>query len=230
MKHRTGKIFVSGGGGAEASKLLDKRFIDSLSHKRVVYVPIASRMDVLGYEANYEWIVDCLTSLTDDFVDISMWLDLNGKTLSDLKKFDAIYFSGGNTYKLLDNIVGSGFKEVLIKYHKEGGVIYGGSAGAIVLGKKINTVSEENDRNYKYEHGLNLLDNYSVICHFNDSFKDKIVKYVETEKSYVLALPEEAGVVFDDNGDKYVFGSKPAYVFRLGLNKQIIINPGSRIS
>ncbi|MBU1159659.1 Type 1 glutamine amidotransferase-like domain-containing protein, partial [Patescibacteria group bacterium] len=125
-----GKLFISGGGGAQDSFLLDQEFVKSSRLKRILYIPIALQRDSIGYEACYDWITSTLSNHSDDFIEIMMWLDLKNKTIDDLKKIDAIYIGGGNTYKLLQIIYEENFDKVLAEFLRRGGNIYGGSAGA----------------------------------------------------------------------------------------------------
>jgi dipeptidase E len=77
---------------------------------------------------------------------ISMWIDMAGHHASELEEFDAVYIGGGNTYALLGELIASGFDRHLHMYANRGGIVYGGSAGAVVLGKDIRTISDM-DRN-----------------------------------------------------------------------------------
>jgi len=124
-----------------------------------------------------------------------MWTDLTNKKIDDLKDFGGIYIGGGNTYKLLDNIYSSNFDEVLGEYYSKGGLIYGGSAGAIILGKTISIVTEENVANYTYEDGLNLLNGRSVICHYNEEKKAPLSMFIENNKTDIIVLTEKSGVI-----------------------------------
>jgi len=55
------------------------------------------------------------------------------------KTIETIYIGGGNTFKLLKELKESGFDKELLKFIKEGKPVYGGSAGALILGKNILT-------------------------------------------------------------------------------------------
>jgi len=214
-----GKLFLSGGGGAQDSFLLDQEFVKSLRAKTVLYIPIALQRDPLGYEACYDWIVSTLSVHSDDFIEIIMWLDLKTKTLDDLKKFEAIYIGGGNTYKLLQTFHETGFDKVIVKFLKQGGIIYGGSAGAIIMGKNISTVSEENDDDYKFDKGLFLLGNYSLICHYDFSKNKQIEHYIQKYRNPVIALTEKGGIIIENNCVK-VIGYESALIFDEKLNKK----------
>lgn len=221
-KNKSGKLFISGGGGAQDSFLLDKEFVKSLDDKKILYIPIALQRDSLGHEACYDWIVSALSSHSNDFIEIIMWLDLKNKTIDDLKNFDAVYIGGGNTYKLLQMIYEANFDKALTEFLRRGGNIYGGSAGAIIMGKNISIVNEENDANYKYEKGLSLLRNYSLICHYKELKDYKIKKYIEINKNPVIALTEKSGLIIENNLAK-VSGYEPVIIFNEKIEKRIIM-------
>lgn len=222
-----GQLFLGGGGGTEDSIELDKRFLSTLKNKRIVYIPIALTPKEGGFESCYDWITSTLTNASNDFIEISMWTDLNNKRLSDLEKFDSVYIGGGNTYKLLDHLCKTGFNKTLTDYYNHGGLIYGGSAGAIVLGKTISIVAQENNNNYTYEHGLNLLNGKSVICHFIDEKETKIIKFIQENKTDVIALTERTGAIISNTNQIESVGFDPIQLYSLSLSP-ISINPGNK--
>jgi dipeptidase E len=130
----------------------------------------------------------------------------------DLRLFDAIYIGGGNTWSLMQEIKGSGFFNILIKYIEEGGQIYGGSAGAIILGKRIDTHDDENKIELDDMFGLGLLNNYSVTCHFKDENGDRFRKWAMNNNFPIVCLPEETGLVIE-NGVALCVGTKPCTVY-----------------
>lgn len=217
------KIFISGGGGEKDSYPLDKEFIQGIEgdRKSILYIPIAMNADPIKYEACYDWIINSLAALSGEFLDIAMWTNLNDKTEEDLNKFDAVYIGGGNTFKLLQHIYESNFFSILRKFINKGGIIYGGSAGAIIMGKNINTVSEENDRNYIYNEGLSMVGDYSIICHYQENLDEKIVKYIATYNNPVIALSERSGIRIVGDSVKVV-GYDPIIVFNLNKEKSVI--------
>jgi len=187
-------IFLSGGGDAQQSKLLDSLFVEKVGSKKILYLPVAMKRDKIGYEACFDWIISTLTPHSKKFLDIDMVTDLTTLNKDYLEKFGAIYIGGGNTYKLLDEIKRSGFDKLIIDFLSRGGIVYGGSAGAIVLGKDISIVSEEKDRNISSE-GLNLINGYSIRCHYSDKDNGVIRSFVQETKLPVIAIPEGSGLI-----------------------------------
>lgn len=207
-------LFLAGGGDQNDSLKIDTQFIKSLKHKKVLYIPLALEPSINGYESCYDWISSTLSDrLTGKFVDIIMWTDLNNKKETDLKQYDAIYIGGGNTYKLLKTIQETKFDKILTNFYKNGGIIYGGSAGAIICGYDIKTVSEENEINYVYNNGLNLISNSSLICHYQPNLNNKIFKYIKKNKRQVIAIPEKSGLIIKNGNNVSVAGYEPVYLF-----------------
>lgn len=221
--NKSKKIFISGGGSEEDSYPLDKEFIHGIAgdRKSILYIPIAMDADSIRYEACYDWIINLLTALSSEFIDITMWTNLNGKTEKDLDKFDAVYIGGGNTFKLLQHIYESNFFTILREFINRGGVVYGGSAGAIIMGKNIDTVSEENDKNYIYSEGLSVVGGYSIICHYQENLDEKIGRYIAIHNNPVIALSEKSGIKIVGDSVK-VFGYDSITVFNLNKEKSVI--------
>ena len=113
---------------------------------------------------------------------MEMLTDLN--KLIKLNDYGAVFIGGGNTFKLLKKIKESGFDKKLIKYYKSGGTIYGGSAGAIILGKDINTAlmckdADVNEVKLKDISGMNLIGGYDIQCHFEDNQIKEHQEYIK---------------------------------------------------
>lgn len=192
-------LFLSGGGNASQTAALDHAFVQSIKREpRLLYLPFALNRDVQGFEAAYDWITTTLGAHTETFIDITMWLDVANKRYEDLASFDAIYIGGGNTYKLLAILTQSGFIEAIHRFLDDGKPVYGGSAGAIIFGKTIATVEEENDQNYRYSKGMGRLGTYSLRCHFTEDDTPALVSLAKQLGSPIIALPEHVGLIVRD--------------------------------
>ena len=221
-----GTMYLSGGGDSDQTTILDTLFINSLPKKEILYIPIAMERDVIGYEACYDWLTNVVSRLSSDFFDISMILNL--EEIKNIKKFPAIYIGGGNTYKLLKAINQSGFSEILRDYIQSGGIVYGGSAGAIILGKDISAVIDENTKyNYNSSIGLSLIGKYSIICHYEEGKNERIVNYLGRNNNPVIAIPEGVGLVVKDNS-MTVVGVGPITIFEDKHSSKKVM-PGTKL-
>ncbi|ENH97657.1 hypothetical protein J416_04406 [Gracilibacillus halophilus YIM-C55.5] len=147
----------------------------------------------------------------------------------NLKQFSAIYIGGGNTFRLLKDFKETCFTNVLKEYLAKGGIIYGGSAGAIIFGQDIRTCShmDSNDVGLQDFHGLGLVENYSIWCHYNGENDAVINNYIFEYKNPVISLPEETALFIDDEVIT-VIGTKPAILFNEENKK--VIQPGTLLS
>lgn len=209
MKHNnTGLAFLSGGGDELVSQSFDNRFFAELflrkSVPKVLYIPIALSRSVIGFKQSYEWFTAMVSMHTKNFVEVEMWTNYDAKPL-EFEKYDSIYLGGGNTYRLLGWLNKTGFSDVLKQYYKNGHIIYGGSAGAIVLGKDIRTVEEENiGINYSGYKGLEILPGNSVVCHFNVKDRLSVVQIARKIGSSIWALPEGSGLIISNENTEKV--------------------------
>jgi dipeptidase E len=181
------KIFLSGGGNKTDSAFLDKEFASCIKTLgALLYVPVA-RDDKQHVEC-LEWFKSVFEPIWNG--EIRMLTDLSKrKGLSDI---GGIYIGGGDTVKLLDKINETSFGSYLREARAHNIPIYGGSAGAIVLGKSIKTDPEISPDQNQPTNGLNMLSGYSVVCHYEAKDKDKITKLAQ-EIAPLIVLSEQSG-------------------------------------
>src|SRR5215217_2254257 len=133
-----GKIVLAGGGSEKDSRSIDEVFASWVTpNQKILYLPLASR-GIRPYNECLRWISTTFSPLS--ITNIEMWTDLSEHQSNELFEFAAVYIGGGNTYSLLAQLLESGFHRHLIEYVSHGRIIYGGSAGAAILGKDIRTV------------------------------------------------------------------------------------------
>lgn len=73
--------------------------------------------------------------------------------------------------------------------------MYGGSAGAIIMGKRIDTHNDENNVDLQDMSGLGLIGDFSVACHFEDKQNNRFKTWVISNNLPIVCLPEETGLV-----------------------------------
>ena len=149
----------------------------------------------------------------------------------NLSKFDAVYIGGGNTFKLLKKLRESKIEEKLIRFYKEGGKIFGRSAGAIIWGNdiKIALIGKEKDKNevkLTNTKGFNQILDYDIQCHFETDQIQEHQKYIKKTGRNVIAIPEETAVIVKEKNLK-VIGIKPVTVITTKDLKQF--QPNSKI-
>jgi len=206
------KIILAGGGGADDSLPLDKIFADWLGRDgKMLYLPIALR-GTRTFESCYEWITSTFAPL--GITDITMWTSLTEHQASEIDQFSGVYIGGGNTFSLLAELQESGFDEHLRTCAKRGRAIYGGSAGAVVLGRDIQIVAhvDTNDVGLKRTTGLDLIQGHAILPHYTAKDDDLIRSYIEGYKFPVLAITERSGIIVEDDQLRGA-GFEPAFRF-----------------
>ncbi len=205
-------IILAGGGSKSKSYDVDRRFATLLDKRPLLYIPVAMPPEKYSSAQCLQWFLGIFAPLGRD--DVVMWTDLRGKTATDLKDYSGIYVGGGNTFLLLDIMRRSGIIKVLSEAIASGKLYYGGSAGAVMLGKSILTSTDENAVGLKSLKGLDLLSGYSVKCHYSPANDAFLQEFVATH-SPVIAIPEESGVLIE-NGRFFILGTAPVTVFTAG--------------
>jgi dipeptidase E len=214
------KIALAGGGGAEDSRPIDELFASWLGPKgSLLYWPIALR-GIRSYESCWAWITATFAPL--NITRITMWTELPGHQARELDEFDALYIGGGNTFSLLAQLLESGFDRALTAYARDGKPIYGGSAGAVLLGRDIRTVShlDRNDIGLRQTEGVDLVGGHAVWVHYRPHEDNLIEAHVMKHQQPVLAIPERSGVAIESAGMRRV-GFEPAYCFSTNGKSQV---------
>jgi dipeptidase E len=132
-----------------------------------------------------------------------------------LARCDAVFIGGGNVYSLMHALRASGAHGSLQRFAESGRSVYGGSAGALILGRDINTAQhlDPNDVGLVETSGLDLANGYAVWCHYASDEDSLVSEYVRATSTPVLALPERGGAI--RSGEEFkVLGPDPARVFR----------------
>ena len=187
-------IFLSGGGSATETYELDDVFLKT-SGDRILYLPIGLKRSTAGYDDCVTWFTNMVNS-HNILKNISAWIDVSNKTSKiDRKKFDGIYIGGASeTFSLHNLFIKHDMYPKLISFVQQGGLIYGGSGGASILGKSINYDQIEKSQPRVEENSANLCMGYSVFAHLND----KNISIIEAlSNGNVIGIPEGGGCMID---------------------------------
>lgn len=208
MKEKTNHIFLAGGGSAEDSRLLDERFVNIIDHtKPLVYIPNA--MKSRPYKSCLEWFRSVMTPL--GVTNIEMWDDLQVRY--PVTSIAGIYIGGGDTAKLLKELRVSSFSDYLLEVADTGVPLYGGSAGAIILGEDIRTAPEAKSFDDSDATGLKIVPGYSMVCHYNVSEETVVRQLAQRFGHSILAIPEKAGGHLSDSVLTN-YGTEPISIFQ----------------
>lgn len=207
------RLILAGGGSAADSWPLDRQFTSWLSpHSTILYLPIALLEPRRTFITCLEWLTQTLAPF--GHTNIEMWTDLSDKTAADLNRFDAVYIGGGNTYWLLHQLRTQQLDRALTDFIQHGHPVYGGSAGAIILGRDIQTCAhlDQNTVGLSDTRGLDVVHNYAVWCHYQPDDDARIAAFRAQSGVPVLALSERAGVCLDGT-DLIALGYEPTICF-----------------
>lgn len=214
------RLFICGGGSDKKTILANKKFNEIIDNtKPLLYIPLALDREI--YDSCYEWITGEMKNVNIPSIDmIRSAKEIEEK---DLNNYSAIFIGGGNTFKLLSELKSCNAFNILKQYIQNDGIIFGGSAGATILGKDINVCLyvDNNEVLLKDTTGFDVLNGISIAAHYtngteeeNTKAKNYINKYVK-EKEDVLALSEEVTLYIDGEsyefigeGNKYYFNPK----------------------
>ena len=217
------RIFLNGGGDGDQTIEANKRLNDVIDHKKpLLYIPLAMEREM--YPSCLEWIKGELRDV--DITGIEMVTSAQEIADKDLSQYCAIFIGGGNTFKLLYELKISGAFEKIKTYIENDGVIFGGSAGAIIFGESLESciLDDTNEVGLKDIRGFDVLNGISLLCHYTNRTEEKD----NESKQYLLELSKQRKVIAfpeDDtlfiNGDVVeLIGERPYYMFESGVMKE----------
>jgi len=201
-------VFYSGGHDFE-NQLLDINLLKLTSkHPQISFIPSCSYLcdqDFLEFVRQYQKYN--IHNIINFPIDVPFTEILKEEVL----KSDIIHLSGGNTYYFLRHLRKTGMLGELKKYVRNGGILTGLSAGAIIMTKSIDTAGfpdfdrDENDENLKNLKGMNLV-NFEFFPHYRNSkrYDKEIIHYSRTIDSPVYACSDGSGIVVEDEMIKFV--------------------------
>lgn len=216
------KLILSGGGKPEETRELDRFFINLVRNGNILFIPIAKT--TRAPKECYDWVSNIFKNLNFKGK-MKLLSNLEDMNYNKIKKFDAIYLGGGNTFHLLKKIKSTNFDNILKRYLRGGGVIYGISAGAMIFCKDIEyaeEIGDINNDNLADTSALNILKDTYIWPHYNLIQDDRIYKIVDRDKVNILSIPEGAGVyivneeVNVQTGEVFLFSKDKKYLFRKG--------------
>ena len=212
-------VFLNGGGAGEQTKSARACLYRVVDHaKPCLYIPLA--MEPERYAGCRDWIAGELADIKLSGIDMVC----SGEELAgaDLSRYSMLFLGGGNTFRLLRELKQYGAFTRIREYLRNGGILLGGSAGAIVCGYDLEScvLEYENTVGLTDITGLNLLQGTSVLCHYGNHTPEKdsvsrkyLLELSQYRKTY--ALPEEVTLFITENSMKAI-GDRPYFLFSDG--------------
>lgn len=218
------KLFLCGGGAGEQTAQAVAKLNEIIDNtKPILYIPLAMSND--KYDSCYEWITSELDSVDVPAIDmVRSAEELVSKKLED---YSALFIGGGNTFKLLNDLKVSKAFCMIKGYINHGGVVFGGSAGAIIFGKDLDAckLEDSNDVGLEDTTGYDVMNGVSILCHYTNGSEEDTRRNTEYLLSIsngrkIIALPEEDTILINGNNFE-VIGTRPYYVFEDGKIEKI---------
>lgn len=187
------RVFLNGGGSGKKTLAACKRLNEVIDHnKPILYIPIA--LD----ESMFPGCMDFITKELEcvKVPEIIMELDMKKVADSNLDEYSAIFIGGGNTFKLMKCLKESGAFDNISEYLKRDGIVFGGSAGAIILGSSIEVAGylDENEVGLTDLSGFDVYNGISLFCHYDGTAETKEYIRKLSEKMPINALTEETTI------------------------------------
>lgn len=163
---------------------------EEIENKKVVFIPTASINEgYTGYVGSARKLFKKMgANLTE--IDISKE---DFKTIEAVfEETDVIYFTGGNSFFLIDQLRKTGVDKLLKKELKKGKLMIGESAGSVICAPSISYIEimDEKPEDYSQidDNGLNLIDFY-VLPHYLTSPFKKIIATILKKFSDLKICP-----------------------------------------
>lgn len=216
---------ILNGGGVGQEVLSARKLLNSIidHNKKILYIPLAWPDPT--YNGCFEFMTEELSDVEKTGIDMIETIDeLMSK---DFNEYACIYIGGGNTYKLLNDLKVSGAFEKIKNYLiEDDGIVYGGSAGAIIFGRDLDScnMDDTNEVGLIDNTGFNMINGYSLLCHYTSRDAEK----TELSRNYLLelsknkpiyAIPEEDTIYVQDKNIQFI-GEKPFYEFIAGVENK----------
>lgn len=229
------KLILCGGGSGEQNYFANKKLNEIIDHnKPLLYVPLAMDESDHPYDSCYEWITGELSQV--ELAGIDMVRNFEELAEKDYNDYCALFIGGGNTYKLLKGIKESGAFSKIKEFIDNGGIVIGGSAGAVIFGYDIDIIAsmDPNDVKLTDTKGFNVMNGVSIFPHYTNK-KSKLseeenlarlnrfttaINNFSLVKGDVVAIPEE-DAIFVNGEELEVLGNRPFYYFKNGAYQEL---------
>ena len=180
---------------------------EEIENKKVAFIPTASlREGYTGYVGSARKLFKKLGAIVTE-IDIST--EAYSTIQSVFEDADVIYFTGGNSFFLMDQLRKTETDELLKKELANGKLMIGESAGAIICAPTIQYIEQMDEKPEDYSQedneGLDLIDFYVLPHYLTAPFK-KITERIMAEFSdlNICAINNHQAIIVNDEGSKVI--------------------------
>lgn len=180
---------------------------EDLQNKRIVFIPTAAAKEGASRYvlAGRELLRKMGASVTE--------MDISKQSRNTIKtafaQADCIYFSGGNSFFLMDALRKTGADQLLKKELQRGKLMVGESAGAIVCAPTITYIEPMDKKPLEYSQqddaGLGLVE-YYILPHYHDEAYREASEKVQAEfgELDIRPLSNEQAILVQDKTAKVI--------------------------
>lgn len=217
-------IYLAGGGSAADDQPLWQTMLPGVH--RILYWPLALPGE--RHAAAHDWLVDSLRHFGFT-AEVESWTTLRNHAATELAEFDLLFVGGGNTFNLLHQVRENEFVEPVRRFVADGGVYYGGSAGAVLACNDIAIAEghNPNEPGLTDLRALGLVPGVSILPHYSPDQEMTARKWTADKGIRLIGLPETAGLIASgeslrlvgDTAYSFVAGGMRAYDVGSDLNR-----------
>ena len=180
---------------------------EEIDNKKVAFIPTASLCEgYIGYVGSARKLFNKLGAAVTE-IDIST--EAYSTIQAVFEDADVIYFTGGNSFFLMDQLRKTETDELLKKELANGKLMIGESAGAIICAPTIQYIEQMDEKPEDYSQedneGLDLIDFYVLPHYLTAPFK-KITERIMAEFSdlNICAINNHQAIIVNDEGSKVI--------------------------
>ena len=180
---------------------------EEIDNKKVAFIPTASLHE--GYTGYVGSARKLFKKLGASVTEIDISTEAYSTIQAVFEDADVIYFTGGNSFFLMDQLRKTGTDGLLKKELANGKLMIGESAGAIICAPTIQYIEQMDEKPEDYSQedneGLDLIDFYVLPHYLTAPFK-KITERIMAEFSdlNICAINNHQAIIVNDEGSKVI--------------------------
>ena len=180
---------------------------EEIDNKKVAFIPTASLHE--GYTGYVGSARKLFKKLGASVTEIDISTEAYSTIQAVFEDADVIYFTGGNSFFLMDQLRKTETDELLKKELANGKLMIGESAGAIICAPTIQYIEQMDekpeDHSQEDNEGLDLIDFYVLPHYLTAPFK-KITERIMAEFSdlNICAINNHQAIIVNDEGSKVI--------------------------
>ena len=180
---------------------------EEIDNKKVAFIPTASLHE--GYTGYVGSARKLFKKMGASVTEIDISTEAYSTIQAVFEDADVIYFTGGNSFFLMDQLRKTETDELLKKELANGKLMIGESAGAIICAPTIQYIEQMDEKPEDYSQedneGLDLIDFYVLPHYLTAPFK-KITERIMAEFSdlNICAINNHQAIIVNDEGSKVI--------------------------